>query len=282
MICKDDIILNKYKIENELGKGKFGVVFKGMKIRTKEEVAIKTEPIQSEFKILKHETMIINHLFQQGCRCIPFIYWYGTFKQTTCLVMTYYNQSLFDIKDKTKIMVKLIDIMENIHSQYVIHRDIKPQNFMIDEEDNIFIIDFGLAGIYVDDDKKHVKPKGMREYIMGTPKYISYNIHHGYEASRRDDLISLGYVYIYLLRGTLEWENIHTNVIANSSHHHYKSELYIMHPNNQYRMSLKKWESISNICSSINENIYRYMEYCYRLGFETTPNYQGLRNLFRQ
>lgn len=286
------VILNKYKILSEIGKGKFGVVYKGLHLRTHQEIAIKSEPTNAAVRILKHETTILNYLYKNGCRNIPFIFWFGLHNNITYLIMSYYTCSLYDyfrrMDDKNKqkdeetniqklhyYMTKIMEIIENIHCQFVVHRDIKPQNFMLDENENLFLIDFGLASIYVDENKKHIPcNETKKECILGTPKYISYYVHEGYEPVRRDDLISLGYMYIYLFQGSLPWE--YPPIYGETEY----PEIHILNEKNQFIKNKKKWENMMALCSPINEKIGRYMEYCYRLQFNSHPEYRGLQSLF--
>ena len=209
------MIVNKYKLLEKIGEGKFGFVYKGEYVKTSEPVAIKMEQLNSPIKLLKHETTILNYLHNNKCRSIPSVYWYGVYQETTSLVMSYYNISLFDYASDialtetkiNRIMWKVIDIFENIHSNGVIHRDIKPQNFMI-KDDELFLIDFGLSNIYIDEDHAHNIAQNDTVFITGTPKYISTHIHSGKHPSRRDDLISAAYMYLFLLTGYLPWETI--------------------------------------------------------------------------
>ena len=275
-------ILNKYAIEELLGEGKFGKVYKGLIIKTKESVAIKMEPKSAGIPLLRHETNILNHLYRAGCRCVPFIYWYGIYNNYTTLVMTYYKISLQDFIERgraefseeqiNKIMAKTIELVENIHIHYVVHRDLKPHNFMFGQDGELYIIDFGLANIYVDEDKKHIKPSS-RELVMGNHKYMSYNIYCGNEATRRDDMISLGYMYIYLRLGVLPWDDVKIEDT-------YCNELHIVNKRNQYRKICKSWENIEELCSQLDPQFYRYMDYCYRLSFEEIPLYEELKKLF--
>ena len=92
----ETILNSKYKIENILGKGKFGIVYKGSHLKTKKELAIKEEYSENVVKILKHETTILNYLLTHGCKSIPSVYWYGIYNHSTYLVMTYYPCSLYD------------------------------------------------------------------------------------------------------------------------------------------------------------------------------------------
>ena len=280
-------ILNKYKIEHELGKGKFGIVYKGINLKTHEYIAIKTESSYVDVKILKHEATILNHLYRNGCRCMPSVFWFGIYENYTCLIMNYYKCSLDsymksnemnDIKIN-KMIAKMIEIVENIHSHYVVHRDIKPHNFMIGSDGELYLIDFGLATIYVDDNKKHIaEKKEKKEYIIGTPKYISYNIHDGCDPVRRDDLISIGYIYLIMKITIIPWDILHymDDKSTNSSY----DEMHVLNSKNQFRKNEKNWNKLSVLCSRIGDKIYNYMDYCYKLKFNNNPNYDGLKKLF--
>lgn len=283
----NNIILNKYKIECELGKGKFGIVYKGINLKTDEYIAIKTEASYVDVKILKHEATILNHLYRNGCRCMPSVFWFGIYENYTCLIMNYYKCSLdnyikFNEMNDVKInkmTAKMIEIVENIHSHYVVHRDIKPHNFMIGNDGDLYLIDFGLATIYVDDNKKHiVEKKDKKEYIIGTPKYISYNIHDGCEPVRRDDLISIGYIHLIMKITILPWDILHY-IDDNQNNKNY-DEMHVLNSKNQFRKNEKSWNKISVLCYRIGDKIYNFMDYCYKLKFNNNPNYDGLKKLF--
>lgn len=286
---ENEIILSKYKIGKRIGKGIFGTVYKANLLDTGQPVAIKTEPAHSEINILKHETAILNHLYQKGCRCTPVVYWYGIYKNYSCLVMPFYKMTLHEYihqlpkKDITiqkinNIMSKLIQLLENIHKHYVIHRDIKPHNFMVNEKNSLYLIDFGFATFYVNENMKHIDmSSSKKEHVIGNPKYMSINIHHGVEATRRDDLISIGYMYIQFIMGNLPWDD---SLIEKEKDTCYYPETHIYHYRNIQRRDLKEWNSLSLICKSINDNIYRYMKHCYVLPFKEEPNYKHLSELF--
>jgi serine/threonine protein kinase len=269
---KDIIIANKYILLQKLGSGKFGTVYKGINKKTQQFVAIKMEKKDQEITTIKHETTILNYLYRKGCRDIPFVHWYGIYEDFVCLSMTYFDRTLIECREKlinekekiNKIMYRIIEIMENVHSYFVIHRDIKLENFMILEHE-IFIIDFGLATFYVDENEKHIDYK-MREYITGTPKYISIHIHNGIEPSRRDDLISIGYLYLYLYYGNLPWSNVAVN------------DMHIMNEKNMYIKEKKEWKNIVEYAK--NSGCEKYLEYCYNLKFSEKPNYTLLKNMF--
>jgi len=280
----DSRICNKYDITKLLGNGKFGVVYEGNIIKTGETVAIKTEKTELKYKMLKHEVTILNYLFRNHCKLIPFIYWYGIHLNHTCIIMTYYSHSLQDyfnskgIVDTNKlgsIMIKCIHILESIHKYFVIHRDIKPQNFMI-KDGELYLIDFGLATFYIDEDNKHIS-KFNNEYVIGTPKYISYYNHHGDPCSRRDDLISLGYMYLYLQTGNLPWDNLQLPANTVNENIIIYNETHVLHPKNQIRKQYKSW---SHLSCGLHSNIKNYLKYCYELNYDDVPLYDTMMNLF--
>ena len=278
--------MEKYEILGKLGNGKFGTVFSGVykksRMKSNEKVAIKMEELRTPQKLLKHETTILKYLYDHGCRTIPTVYWFGIHEQSTCLVMSFYEISLFDFLKKgeltieqiNKIMVAAIEILDSVHKLFVLHRDIKPQNFMI-KNSELYLIDFGLSTIFLRENGEHV-PECSQDSIIGTPKYISFFVHDGILPSRRDDLISLGYIYIYLFCRELPWDVLQTNSFDNEIF----TELSIEHPKNKQRKEFKSWTYLESICLKINTKIHSYLSYCYGLKYKDIPNYEGMCNAF--
>ena len=216
------MIQNKYKILDFIGKGNFGSVFLGEK--SGEKVAIKLEK-KNGISILKNETRILEYLARNGCRTqIPQVYWFGLHTDDDnvvnhCLVMTYFIGNITKI-DIDKWMVSALGILEKIHTYGVVHRDLKPAHFIfVEEKQKWVLIDFGFSTFYLEDlsEKKS-------EYIIGTPNYISLNIHNGIQYKPIDDIWSLIYIYIKHLypelfdfsSTTTSSNNYPTNHILNS------------------------------------------------------------------
>jgi casein kinase 1 len=278
------IIGRKYGVAQIIGRGKFGRVYKGNNIKTRETVAIKIEEENTPYRLLKHEASLLKYLYDHECRNIPIIYWYGVVEAGSCLVMPFYDCSLYDkvisynvenlsIQKINQIMVICLDILESIHKNYVIHRDIKPHNFMY-KNGELFLIDFGLSSFYIGENKDHVQVLTNNEYITGTPKYISYFIHEGITPSRKDDLISLGYMYLWLLGKELPWDNVIGTDIE------VVDECHILHGKNQERKRLKAIENLTRTYENVNRNICDYLAYIYGLDYKYTPNYSALSELF--
>lgn len=276
------IIINKYEIDTMIKSGNFGYIYKGKKIRNGEEIAIKID--KPNVLSLKHEARILQYLYSSNIKYIPPIYWFGKIQESYCLVIPFYQINLYEyicrknisLNILNTVMWKLLNVFENIHQKYVIHRDIKPQNFMV-QNGEIILIDFGLATFFVNEDcTQHLENEGSTTMI-GTPKYTSINIHKGSQYSRRDDLISLGYLYLYLLKQNCLWEPSYQGYNGEQKY----NIIDIMHPHNRKRMNNKELDVLFRICGIPHTNsIYEYLRTCYEIKYEKKPDYEYLRSLF--
>jgi len=274
-----------YEFLEKLGEGKFGEVWRGQHKKTGEYVAIKQEFSDAPCKMLKHESIILHYLYMNGCNKIPLIYWYGLHEDLPTLIMTHYDISLEQCPPAItlskvscyKIMCQMIRIIQSIHQNHIIHRDIKPQNFMM-KGDKLYVIDFGLASVFVDDKNCHHPAKPAISTILGTPKYVSVNIHDGLDPSRRDDLISVGYIYMYLACGLhLPWERIPYNASESEAY----EENHILHYKNQERKHRKSWTSMQEYCTIIGKELVEYMRILYSMEYADTPDYNTLAGFYK-
>eukprot|EP01130_Rhizamoeba_saxonica_P014327 TRINITY_DN6252_c0_g1_i2.p1 TRINITY_DN6252_c0_g1~~TRINITY_DN6252_c0_g1_i2.p1 ORF type:complete len:294 (+),score=40.31 TRINITY_DN6252_c0_g1_i2:246-1127(+) len=210
---------------------------------------------------------------------IPMIRYFGTEGDFSIMALDLLGPSLEDLFNacsrrftlKTTLMLadQLLRRMESIHSKKYLHRDIKPDNFLMglgDEVNVVNVIDFGLAKKFWDiENNKHI-PYRENKQLTGTARYASINTHLGIEQSRRDDLESLGYVLLYFLRGSLPWQGLRAQ---NKSH--------------KYRRILQRKirTSVDELTQDHPEEFLIYMQYCRSLPFGNTPDYAYLRSLFR-
>jgi serine/threonine protein kinase len=210
-----EIINKKYQILNQIGSGSFGSIYKGQNIRTKEFVAIKVEPILKDLKLLKNESKI--YYFLNGCDYIPKVKWYGKDDANYYMVIDFLGESLQDLMNKSsrlslilvlKIGIKILNILKTIHEKGLVHRDIKPDNFLfgLNNINTIYLIDFGFCKWYLNNGQ-HIKCKQINNMI-GSKNYASINSHNKIELSRRDDLESLCYMLVYFYSGSLPWNDI--------------------------------------------------------------------------
>ena len=268
-------IKNKYKVLNLIGKGNFSEILQCLNINNNNIIAMKIEPIDTLYKTLTNEAKIIGYLQDNKCKYIPTLFWYGKYLNYNCMAISYYDYSFTEhiqknvltIKEINSYIIQIISILSDIHNNFVIHRDLKPDNFMF-KNNKIYIIDFGLSTYYINEHEQHIINK-THTNILGSPNYISYNIHNGNTYSRRDDLISIMYMYIELVYKNLPWTNI-----CNQSHTEF-NHLHILNPSNIERQRSKSIDNIKKLIID-NEYLCDIFNYLYTLSFANKPMYEYL------
>jgi len=264
----DEVFIHNYKLLEKLGKGAFSTVFKGEHRINKKLVAIKVATT------LKHESKILAYMNRElpGLPNVPTLYWYGLYGNNVCLATTYYTMSFLQYEDKSKLAEKMITAIKHLHSVYIVHSDIKPDNIMIDSRENVVFIDFGLSSLFYNVEKDVYRENIRTPHLIGSPKYASYNLHTGNTISPRDDLISIGYMIMTALRIELPWSSV--------SHEETDLPLYhVMHPGNVQRAKYKKFETLKTYLTNF-PGLITYMEKVYALEYGETPDYKGLSSIF--
>jgi len=259
-ICK-----NKFQILKKIGDGAFGNIYIGKQTITDQLICIKKQNKKDDIDILKNEAIIYNYL--KNNNGFPLLKYYESNETETYLMITLLNKNLQEIKNiyKTlslysvlKIGVQIINIIKTIHNIFIIHRDIKPQNFMIgfnEKEKIIHLIDFGFSKKYINiENGKHIELRKNKETIVGTLNFVSSHIINGIEPSRRDDIISIIYVLIYLYIDDYIWNDINTKYI--------NDKLF------QIQILYEKL--------IIPEVFIKLLNYSYELNFDEQPNYDLL------
>ncbi|MCJ1375217.1 casein kinase I [Loxospora ochrophaea] len=269
-----------YRVGKKIGEGSFGVIFEGTNLLNNQQVAIKFEPRKSDAPQLRDEYRTYKILV--GCPGIPNVYYFGQEGLHNILVIDLLGPSLEDLFDhcnrrfstKTVVMVakQMLSRVQTIHEKNLIYRDIKPDNFLIGRPSSksanvIHVVDFGMAKQYRDPKTKQHIPYRERKSLSGTARYMSINTHLGREQSRRDDLEALGHVFMYFLRGGLPWQGL--KAATNKQKYEKIGEK-------------KQTTAIKDLCEGFPEEFNKYLSYVRNLGFEDTPDYDYLRDLFTQ
>ena len=275
---KTQLIFNKiYMVKTKLNSGSFGEVFLGKNLQNNTKCAIKLEEIKpdnSEInRSLLREASILRHL--GAVPGVPTMLWFGSEHNYDVLVIELLGKDLASIVKSYKkfsletillIGLKVLSIIQSIHDKDVIHRDIKPDNILMGLEgksEEFFLIDFGISKCYRDAKGRHLIFRENKPFI-GTMRYASINSHMGVELSRRDDLESLGYVLLYLLKGYLPWQNVEANA---------KEKTYQVG-------KIKSKIKIEELCRETHKGFHEYFKYVKELDFNETPDYEYLKGLF--
>ncbi len=269
-----------YKLDarKKLGSGAFGDIYLGKNIKLNEEVAIKLEPIKAKHPQLFYESKL--YMALQGGIGIPKIHWCGSQGNYNILIMDLLGPSLEDLFNYCKrkftlltslmIIDQMISRIEFIHSRNFIHRDVKPDNFLIgrgNKKVQIYAIDFGLAKKFRDSKSGMHIPYKDGKNLTGTARYASVNTHLGIEQSRRDDIEALAYIFIYFMKGSLPWQGLK----AKNMKEKYE------------KIKEKKIStSLDDLCKGLPEEIKVFLTYARELKFDQRPDYTYLKNLIRQ
>jgi len=267
----------KYILGRKLGSGSFGEIYLAAHEQTGREFAVKMESSRCKHPQLLYEAKLLRHL--QGGTGIANVYYADVEGDFNVMVMDLLGPSLEDLfnycnrklslKTVLNLADQMLDRVEYLHSKNFIHRDIKPDNFLVGSgkrNRTLYMIDFGLAKRYRDPRTNQHIPYKENKNLTGTARYASVNAHLGLEQSRRDDLESIGYVLLYLLIGSLPWQGLK----ANTKHEKY-----------QRIMDKKMSTSIESLTKDQPIEFAKYFSYVKALKFDDRPDYQYLRQLFQ-
>eukprot|EP00798_Chlamydomonas_sp_ICE-L_P019137 gene19137-25745_t len=201
--------LPEYYVERKLGKGGFGQVFAGRRLSASKQ----KDGSQANY-------VALNSL--GGVHGIPKVHYKGRQGDYYIMVMDMLGPSLWDVWNTsgqvmsqemvTCIAVEALSILKELHSKGFVHGDVKPENFLLGQagspnEKRLYLVDLGLATRWKDSVcGTHVEYDQRPDVFRGTVRYASVHAHLGRTASRRDDLESLAYTLLFLMKGRLPWQ----------------------------------------------------------------------------
>lgn len=257
------MINNKYEIINIINNGNYGCVYK---VKNNNKFYALKEELQND-NILFNEANIYKEL--RFIKNIGKIKDYFYYNNKNYLVLNLYDKNLTQIKYEkynsvnyiiliNNIFKIILKTLEDIHNHGYIHRDIKPSNICLDKMNEPYIIDFGFSKKYITNNN-HIEEKKINS-IIGSYNFISNNVNNLIEPTRRDDIESLIYIYIYML--------IDKN---------YEKDIFKI-KNNSFTY-VKNILLASNIDIKHIDNIIEMLYYIRLLKFNQTPNYIYLLNI---
>ena len=267
----------RFVLKRRIGSGSFGDIYMGKDLETGEDVAVKLESLTAQSPQLRNESKVYRTL--SGAVGVPNMRWYGIQPDYLVLVLDLLGKSIqsifehsrhtFSLKTVLMLADQMISRIQFLHEKNIIHRDIKPDNFVVGlgaQANELFIIDMGLAKNYLNvKTREHIKYREGKA-LTGTARYVSINTHLGIEQSRRDDLEGIAYVLIYLLKGSLPWQGIRANTRER------KFELI---------GEKKIGTPTSVLCSGLPEEFETFLKDVRKLEFGDRPQYASYRELFR-
>ncbi|CAD5211016.1 unnamed protein product [Bursaphelenchus okinawaensis] len=276
---KDEIIFNKYRVLQELGKGGCGIVLSVIDIDTEDSekplfAAMKAETIDPAGKIsqtVKGEAFVLRRL--QNCKNFCKLYLSCRLDNTiNVMVMSLVGKSLSWLRRNTKyqrfttstairITLKCLEAIKELHKRGFIHRDVKASNFAMGayEEDcrTVYLLDFGFARSYLKeyDNAMKIRPARKKAPYLGTDRYCSINVHRRGEHGRVDDLWSLLFMLVEFIKGKVPWKNVSSKKLAKAKTCH-----------------------MDDLLKECPVELWKFQRHLQNLKYDSRPDYQLLEN----
>jgi serine/threonine protein kinase len=214
--------LDHYRIESVVARSGMASIFRGTDSRTGRPVAIKVPHPEMEsdpvfFERFQREEEIGKKLDHPGVMKVfadedrSQVYMVMEWVDGRLLRQILNESGKFSVERAVRIVGAILDALEYIHAHGVVHRDLKPENIMVDAEDHIKLIDFGIAANV---GARRITFAKLSQ-TMGTPDYISPEQVKGKRGDARSDLYAVGVMLYEMLTGTVPFPGPNPFVIMN-------------------------------------------------------------------
>ena len=261
----------RYTLGDILGEGNFGWVYKAFDKQTKQFVAIKFEK-PCKISQMSVEVEVLTKL--RGEHGFPHLFDSGTHEDYSYMVMTLLSHTLHEKSSYLRrhlgtetvlnVGIECLERIYTLHSKFYLHRDLKPQQYLIDDNMSVTLIDFGLCKKFMNSKLMMHIPYSDNRAFLGNVNYCSLSTLCGIQQSRRDDLESFCYILSFLLNGKLPWISRH------------KKDKYDAKEIKKMKMSLI---SCNLFINPVLQQIFLYVK---SLKFDTAPNYTYLFELLNR
>ncbi|KAJ7743144.1 putative casein kinase-1 hhp1 [Mycena metata] len=205
-----------YRLGSIIGSGSYGLVFRAVEVGSETAVAVKKSRVSLRVQrtILRHESRVLQLL--QGHPAIPVLYGYGQLPHFEYLSLELLGANAKEllvnqvrVPTVVRVVQQMLSALSHVHKLGIVHRDIKPENVLtsLSDPSKVLLIDFGISRLIHKGVPSQYNPLEESRHVVGTLHWASLNAHDGIDLAPRDDLESLAYAALFLLRGDLPWRS---------------------------------------------------------------------------
>lgn len=269
-------VANEWTLTRKIAHGAQATVYEAVD-PDKRLVAVKLQSLHQPRCSLDNECEVYLTLHYARVRGVPSVLHYGAHDGYNALVLQYLGPSLEDLRRAVVgtlpvqfVMAAGIEILkslEEVHRVGLVHGDLKPANVLTGsaEPERFYLADFGHACRYLNERGDH-KTYAKRGYFSGSVPFASRNALEGGTLSRRDDLESLAYMIVFLMKG-LPWRD--------GARKEAREDVLSV-------WQVKRDLDVKRLCEGLPQEVTNFVKQVRKLGFEEHPPYDKLRSLLRK